>query len=70
MNAIQLPVLPQIYASSSSGSCAGERATLVFYVPPHGLAAVLWDAGMVLGGERRCAVARELTKVSCQQWYL
>lgn len=41
----------------------GEEATLVCYVPPHGLAAVLRDAADVLGGARLCCVARELTKV-------
>lgn len=40
-----------------------QRATLVFYAPPHGLAAVLADAVAVLGGGRRCCVARELTKL-------
>lgn len=38
--------------------------TLVFYVPPHDLLDVLWDAAQVLGAERRCVVARELTKVT------
>jgi 16S rRNA (cytidine1402-2'-O)-methyltransferase len=42
---------------------SGQRATLVFYVPPHGLLAVLADAAAVLGGGRRCCVARELTKL-------
>jgi len=37
--------------------------TLVFYVPPHDLLDVLQDAVQVLGAERRCVVARELTKV-------
>ncbi len=37
--------------------------TLVFYVPPHDLLDVLQDAAQVLGAERRCVVARELTKV-------
>ncbi len=37
--------------------------TLVFYVPPHDLLDVLQDAEQLLGAERRCVVARELTKV-------
>jgi 16S rRNA (cytidine1402-2'-O)-methyltransferase len=37
--------------------------TLVFYVPPHDLLDVLQDAAQVLGAERKCVVARELTKV-------
>eukprot|EP00879_Flechtneria_rotunda_P025589 GHRR01027205.1.p1 GENE.GHRR01027205.1~~GHRR01027205.1.p1 ORF type:complete len:214 (+),score=68.85 GHRR01027205.1:149-790(+) len=38
-------------------------ATLLFYVPPHGLAAILADMIQVLGGTRRAVLARELTKV-------
>ncbi len=40
----------------------GEEATLVCYVPPHGLPAVLRDMAEVLGRSRRCTVAREMTK--------
>ena len=43
--------------------CAGVGATLVFYAPPHALAAVLADMADALGSQRRCVVARELTKV-------
>ncbi len=39
------------------------EATLLLYVPPHALAAVLADAAQALGAARRCVVARELTKV-------
>ncbi|KAI8476334.1 MAG: tetrapyrrole methylase [Monoraphidium minutum] len=42
---------------------SGQAATLVLYAPPHGLLAVLGDAAAVLGGGRRCCVARELTKM-------
>ncbi len=38
------------------------QATLVFYESPKRLAAMLADAADVLGGERRAAVCRELTK--------
>lgn len=38
-------------------------ATLVFYAPPHGLAATLGDMVAVLGPQRQAVVARELTKV-------
>lgn len=38
-------------------------ATLVFYVPPHGLSAILSDMADVLGGQRQAVVARELTKL-------
>lgn len=44
-------------------SLKAEAATLVCYVPPHSIAAVLRDAVDVLGAARRCCVARELTKV-------
>ena len=39
------------------------QATLIFYVPPHGLPSTLQDMLAVLGPERRACVARELTKV-------
>ena len=39
------------------------QATLVAFVPPHSLSAVLDAAGEVLGHDRRCVVARELTKL-------
>ncbi|KAK9839617.1 hypothetical protein WJX81_001224 [Elliptochloris bilobata] len=42
---------------------AGVEATLLLFVPPHALAAVLADAAQALGAGRRCVVARELTKV-------
>lgn len=42
---------------------AGQRATLVFYAPPHGLVAVMEDAVAELGAARRACVARELTKL-------
>lgn len=42
---------------------ADETSTLIFYAPPHGIAAILKDAAEVLGGSRKCVVARELTKV-------
>ena len=38
--------------------------TLVIYVPPHDLLAVLNDAASVMGQDRKCVVARELTKVA------
>ena len=39
------------------------RATLISFVPPHSLAAVLDAAAEALGHDRRCVVARELTKL-------
>jgi 16S rRNA (cytidine1402-2'-O)-methyltransferase len=41
---------------------AGETRTLVFFEAPHRIAATLADLAAELGGERRAAVARELTK--------
>lgn len=52
------------YVKGKDGSFrAGVHATLIAYVPPHSLAAVLEAAAAVLGPERRCVVARELTKL-------
>eukprot|EP00892_Ulva_mutabilis_P003855 jgi/Ulvmu1/1841/UM119_0060.1 len=41
-----------------------ERAmeTMIFYVPPHKLHATMADIRDVLGGERKCCIAREVTK--------
>jgi 16S rRNA (cytidine1402-2'-O)-methyltransferase len=44
-------------------SLADERRTTVFFESPRRLAACLHDAAEQLGGERRAAVCRELTKV-------
>jgi 16S rRNA (cytidine1402-2'-O)-methyltransferase len=45
------------------GSLADERRTCVFFESPRRLAACLRDAVEELGGDRRVAVCRELTKV-------
>jgi len=42
---------------------AGENRTLVFFEAPHRIAESLEDMSAAFGGERRAAVARELTKV-------
>jgi len=39
-----------------------ERRTLVFYEAPHRLAAMLHDVARTFGGDRKLAVAREMTK--------
>ena len=44
------------------------RATLVFFEAPHRLRATLADAVAILGGDRRCAVCRELTKRHEEVW--
>ncbi|WP_037357115.1 16S rRNA (cytidine(1402)-2'-O)-methyltransferase [Amycolatopsis orientalis] len=41
---------------------AGERRTAVFFESPHRVASLLSDAAAALGGSRRAAVCRELTK--------
>ena len=43
-------------------------ATLIFYEAPHRLVASLLDMGEVLGPERPCVVARELTKRYEEFW--
>jgi 16S rRNA (cytidine1402-2'-O)-methyltransferase len=45
------------------GELAGESRTLVFFEAPHRIAECLEDMSAAFGGERRAAVARELTKV-------
>jgi Predicted methyltransferases len=40
-----------------------EQGTLIFLETPHRLLSTLADTVDVLGGERRCAIARELTKI-------
>eukprot|EP00891_Asterochloris_glomerata_P004038 jgi/Astpho2/4038/e_gw1.00063.125.1_t len=42
---------------------AGLAHTLAWYVAPHDLAATLADMVSVLGSDRNCVVARELTKI-------
>jgi 16S rRNA (cytidine1402-2'-O)-methyltransferase len=47
---------------------ADVRATLVFFEAPHRLRAALADVIDNLGGDRRCAVCRELTKLHEEVW--
>jgi 16S rRNA (cytidine1402-2'-O)-methyltransferase len=47
---------------------ADVRATLVLFEAPHRLRATLADAVDSLGGDRRCAVCRELTKRHEEVW--
>ncbi|HYD10985.1 MAG TPA: 16S rRNA (cytidine(1402)-2'-O)-methyltransferase, partial [Acidimicrobiales bacterium] len=45
-----------------------ERRTIVLYEAPHRLARTLTDLASTLGGGRRCALARELTKLHEEVW--
>jgi 16S rRNA (cytidine1402-2'-O)-methyltransferase len=47
---------------------AVERRTVVLYEAPHRLARTLADLASALGGERRCALTRELTKLHEEVW--
>jgi 16S rRNA (cytidine1402-2'-O)-methyltransferase len=47
---------------------AGEQRTTVLFEAPHRLAATLADLAEACGGERRCALARELTKLHEEVW--
>ncbi len=47
---------------------AGERRTVVLYEAPHRLTATLADLAEALGGDRRVAVCRELTKLHEETW--
>jgi 16S rRNA (cytidine1402-2'-O)-methyltransferase len=47
---------------------AGERSTLIAFEAPHRLVAALADLEATLGGDRRCAVCRELTKLHEEVW--
>ena len=49
-------------------SLVDDERTLVFYESPHRLAPTLRDLADVLGGWRRVAVARELTKLHEEVW--
>lgn len=46
----------------------GERRTIVLYEAPHRLERTLADLAGTLGGERRVALARELTKLHEEVW--
>jgi 16S rRNA (cytidine1402-2'-O)-methyltransferase len=46
----------------------GEQRTVVLYEAPHRLARTLADLRGVLGGERRVALCRELTKLHEETW--
>jgi 16S rRNA (cytidine1402-2'-O)-methyltransferase len=47
---------------------AGERRTIVLYEAPHRLVRTLTDLAGALGGARRVALARELTKLHEETW--
>jgi 16S rRNA (cytidine1402-2'-O)-methyltransferase len=47
---------------------AGEERTVVLYEAPHRLQRSVADLAAALGGERRVAIARELTKLHEEMW--
>lgn len=47
----------------------GETRTAVLFCAPHDLTRLFGDLAEVVGGERRVAVARELTKVHEEMWW-
>lgn len=46
----------------------GEERTIVLYEAPHRMVATVADLGHALGGDRRVALARELTKLHEHVW--
>jgi 16S rRNA (cytidine1402-2'-O)-methyltransferase len=50
------------------GSLVAEQRTVVLYEAPHRLARTLADLATSLGGDRRVAIARELTKLHEEVW--
>lgn len=54
--------------SARLADVAAERRTVVLFEAPHRLGRTLADLAAVCGGERRVAVARELTKKFEQVW--
>ena len=49
-------------------SLAAERRTMIFYEAPHKLRRTLSDFEKLLGGQRRIALCRELTKLHEEVW--
>ncbi|MCU1373824.1 MAG: hypothetical protein JWO68_1110 [Actinomycetia bacterium] len=47
---------------------AGERRTIVLYEAPHRIVRMLAELAAALGGDRRVALARELTKLHEETW--
>lgn len=47
---------------------AAEERTTVLFESPHRVAATLTDLAAICGADRRCAVARELTKLHEEVW--
>lgn len=45
-----------------------EERTMVFFEAPHRIKAMLADSVLTFGGDRRCAICRELTKIHEEVW--
>jgi len=54
--------------SEQLAALAGESRTIVLYEAPHRLAATVADLAAALGGDRRVALCRELTKRFEEVW--
>ncbi len=54
--------------SERLAALAGEQRTMILYEAPHRLARTVADLTAALGGERRVAIARELTKLHEEVW--
>lgn len=54
--------------SERLAALAGERRTIVLYEAPHRMARTLADLAGALGGARRVAIGRELTKLHEEVW--
>ncbi|XP_052191107.1 uncharacterized protein LOC127800507 isoform X2 [Diospyros lotus] len=47
---------------------ANEKATQIFFVPPHKLCQFIEEASYPFGDQRRCVIAREMTKIHEEFW--
>ncbi|KAE9609421.1 putative 16S rRNA (cytidine(1402)-2'-O)-methyltransferase [Lupinus albus] len=47
---------------------ADQKATQIFYVPPHKLSQFLEESSSIFGDARRCVIAREMTKLHEEFW--
>ncbi|KAL6511803.1 hypothetical protein OROGR_021400 [Orobanche gracilis] len=48
---------------------ANSATTQVFFVPPHKLCQFLDESSLIIGQQRRCVIAREMTKLHEEVWF-